>query len=606
MACLWACATAPVVPDAKVLPDPATQDPVVEAELSAAWNRANTTTDPNEREQATTDLARAAERRHLPFVAFIYFDAELRGGPSPQLFPAIEALVRIQSQLEDAYLIPSELAKYYDAAAWAQLPPDVLARVKLLVAQLNHRRGKLAEALELVRAVPPASAVHARAKYLEGIVLSDPRSTRGPERFDEAMAAFRSVVEHAAPEQQEDFDNLRGLATLGLGRVAYGAGRFADAVHWYAKAEQLERARPAALFEGAYARFQNDDRAGALKLLNRPELGSAFFPEAVTFEGLIHYLGTTPPTPAELEATQHALAKVSRFSALAARVKQRLAQVDPDGSLGLRDADADAIFATAAARKAEAFEQTRRVGELGGDRRLLSLLEPQGGLPPEIVAELRSRVRLMRVIRLLEQVERERAAVAAVPAWQASHLSDELATYLQSNEDLLGKVANQLVKNAVIDIVKTVRAFESNADVIALESHTLAAQFAHAGAFPKGDHTARAIVSLEKLLPLFPDDAPEKAELLHRLTELYRDRADEHLQDVAAKGELVEAARRQRQVLEQFPRYERRDELLFDAGATAEQLHDNFHAAEYYDQLLRDFPRSSRADEARARRAQLR
>jgi tetratricopeptide (TPR) repeat protein len=605
MACLWACATAAVVPEAKALPDPATQDPVVEAEISAAWNRANTTTDPNEREQATTDFARAAERRHLPFVAFIYYDVELRAGPSPQLFPAIEGLVRIQGQLEDAYLIPSELAKYYDADTWAQLPPDVLVRVKLLVAQLIHRKGKLAEALELVRAVPPTSPVHARAKYLEGILLSDPRSTRGPDRFDDAMAAFRAVVEHPAPEHQDDFENLRGLATLGLGRVAYGTGKFADAVQWYAKAEQLERFRPAAIFEGAYAKFQNDDRAGALELLNRPELSRGFWPEAASFEGLIHYFGPTPPTPAELEATQRALAKLSRLSALVDRVKQRLAQVDPDGSLGLRDVDSDALFSTAVARRAEAFEQAKRVDDLGGDRRLLRLLEPEGGLPPEVVAELRSRVRLMRVTRLLDQLERERAAVAAVPAWQASHLSDELATYLQSHADLLGKVANQLVKNAVIDIIKMVRAFQSNAEVISLESETVAAQFAQAGAFPKGDHTARAIVSLEKLLPLFPDDAPQKAELLHRLTELYRDRADEHLADVAAKGDLMEAARRQRQVLDQFPRYERRDELLFDAAATAEQLHDTAHAAQYYDELLKSFPASRRADEARARRSQL-
>src|SRR5438132_12653177 len=100
---LAACATAHVVPSEPALPDPATPDPELEAQISQVAGRV---TSPG----TELELARALERRRLPFAAFIYYDTVLRGGGP---LDAVAGLVRIQAKLRDEYLIPNELNKYY-------------------------------------------------------------------------------------------------------------------------------------------------------------------------------------------------------------------------------------------------------------------------------------------------------------------------------------------------------------------------------------------------------------------------------------------------------------------------------------------------------------
>src|SRR5262249_12353390 len=161
------------------------------------------------------------ERRNLPVAAFFRWDAVLQAGLSHRYSGrAVERLARLQVKLGDPYLIPNELNRHYDSSSWSVLPEETLSRINLMIAQVDLRKGKLDECALFVSAVPATSTVHARARYLEGLVLADPRYPAAD--AERALAAFRAVIDHADSQRQEDFDSLRALATIGMGRVLYG------------------------------------------------------------------------------------------------------------------------------------------------------------------------------------------------------------------------------------------------------------------------------------------------------------------------------------------------------------------------------------------------
>ncbi len=283
-----------------------TQAAVGRAELDAAWVAHETKPEP----RSEFELAQALERAQLPFSAFVFYDAILKEGRAHSRHNgSVAALVRLQSKLGDAYLIPSELDRHYDPVAWATLPEATLARINLMLAVIDLRKGRFDEALEFTAAVAPGSPVRARALYAEALASSDPRA---PKRdLSRAIDALERLVRLDDPEQEE-LARMKELATLALGRLHFEEQRFAEAVKWYAAAEKLDGARADAVFEGAFARFQNDDLAGALAQLERVDL--AEHPEAVILEASIHHfagdLAKVAPALRKLEASRAVAAKL--------------------------------------------------------------------------------------------------------------------------------------------------------------------------------------------------------------------------------------------------------------------------------------------------------
>jgi hypothetical protein len=165
------CAT--VHASAEALPDPSTPDPALEAEIAAnAGNDAK--------------LAEALGRRRLPVSAFIYWDGLLHAGKSH----------------------PDHLK------ALAALPAGTLARIALLIGELNHRKGKIDEALLFVRAVPPESPVHARARYLEALLLVDPRAQQNPDDNGRAAQQYDQLLREFPGSRFADEAHAR-LSALG-------------------------------------------------------------------------------------------------------------------------------------------------------------------------------------------------------------------------------------------------------------------------------------------------------------------------------------------------------------------------------------------------------
>src|SRR5690606_11299449 len=107
----------------------------------------------------------------------------------------------------------------------------------------------------------------------------------------QAVAHFQTVVDLEDPRQVE-LQETKWLATLGLGRVHYGAGEYAKSVEAYERIPRFTRYWNVALFENGFARFQNEDFGGALgslQSLYAPQFAGAFQPESYTLSSTIMF-----------------------------------------------------------------------------------------------------------------------------------------------------------------------------------------------------------------------------------------------------------------------------------------------------------------------------
>ncbi len=119
------------------------------------------------------------------------------------------------------------------------------------------------------------------------------------------------------------------------------------------------------------------------------------------------------------------------------------------------------------------------------------------------------------------------------------------------------------------------------------------------------------IVQLETLVRRFPDDSPRKPDLLFQLGEAYWEKSKalrrteteaaggatkaDHRPSEAVRTRAMEAYAR---LLTTFPKYQRRDEVLFSLAYDLEDVGRGDEAVDRYRALIRDFPRSRYAPDA--------
>ncbi|HSP17960.1 MAG TPA: tetratricopeptide repeat protein, partial [Myxococcaceae bacterium] len=122
---------------------------------------------------------------------------------------------------------------------------------------------------------------------------------------------------------------------------------------------------------------------------------------------------------------------------------------------------------------------------------------------------------------------------------------------------------------------------------------------------------AEVIGQLERLVQRFPDDSPRKPDLLFQLGEAYWERSKalrraeteaagdaskaDHAPSEAVRVRAMDAYAR---LLKTFPKYPRRDEVLFSLAYDLEDVGRQEEAVAQYRALLRDFPGSRFAADA--------
>ena len=416
----------------------------------------NSTSDNDLRLKSEYYLASSCQRQNLPFTAFVYFAPIVKAGPQhPFHLKAVEALIAVQDSLNDDFLIPSLLNNLYDrnADAWATLPLEVLARINYLIGRISHRKAKLDEAKQFLEAVPDTSQVYAKAQYLMGVALADPRypAANNAERkknVDEAEATFTRVTKIDPRAKQKDLGETQQLAYLGLGRLNYNVGEFAKAVAAYDKIPRFSRYWDQALFENGFARFQNDDLGGALgslQALHAPQFEGAFQPESWILTSTVYYFACLYP---------ESKAAVDEFDRIYPPMIEKLRPF-VEGP----PRDLDSYF------------------------NLVNTTESTV-LPRPVLLWIRSNQRMLGVFNELKQIEIEKKLIDANQSWKAANMSADLITWLDGNKATLEKTAGTLAKNRVLDaynIVAGKDGFVNTAEIIRFEVAKAGKEIAETG-----------------------------------------------------------------------------------------------------------------------------
>ena len=401
---------------------------------------ANQTADPQAAQKAQYYLAQSFARRRLPVSALLGYADIVNQGPShPFQLEAVKGLVEQQERLDEQNLAPNVLAQAYTEAAkdqWVRLDPQSLARINYLVAGIHQRRAQFEQARALLEAVPADSRVHAKARYLLGVVLADPRFPGRPADKDTldraALAAFQSVVD-VRDDKQEDLQRTRQLALLGLGRLHYGRGEYAQASQAYETVPRYTPFWDQALFENGFARFQNEDFGGALgslQALHAPQFSGAFQPESWILKATVYYFSCLYDESKAALAAFEAL-----YEPMRAQIKPLLGEDTPPTKV---------------------FE--------------LVYAPESGGLPRPVSLWIRSNERIQGVMRTLAQIDAEKRAISGIAAWQSGRLGPETVSALEANRATLLQVGGTLAKSRLQEAADNLRTFGDQTEIIRVQT----------------------------------------------------------------------------------------------------------------------------------------
>lgn len=403
---------------------------------------AETSTDPEVKPKAEYYLAQSFQNKGLPIASITYYSGILKEGKAhPYYLKAVEGLVNVQAALDDQFLIPNVLNAAYDQGAdvWSSLPLEVLARINYLIGGISQRRAKFDEARQFLEAVPRETAMYAQAQYLLGVVLADPRY---PGRAEDEKTArdldrqsierFQTVIDLNDPRQVE-LQETKWLATLGLGRVHYGAGEYARSVEAYESIPRFTRYWNVALFENGFARFQNEDFGGALgslQALYAPQFAGAFQPESYTLSSTIMF-----------------------FSCLYEESKNYLRIFDQ-------------TYLPMQEQLRPLVEGEEREPKFYFD--LITAADPK--LPRPVLLWVRGNERLKNVLALVTQIRQEREAINAIQSWRQARVAERLGESFDATESVLVDSAGRLTRNRLTEASGLIKEFSDQAEIIRFET----------------------------------------------------------------------------------------------------------------------------------------
>jgi len=412
----------------------------------------NTTTDNDLRLKAEYYLASSFQRANLPFTAFVYFTPIVKAGPQhPYHLKAVEALIVLQEVLNDDFLIPSIMNNLYDryADSWATLNLETLARINYLIGRIAHRKGKLDEAKQFLEAVPDTSQFYAKAQYMVGISLADPRFPAGDEQtrsknVEAAITTFENVLKIRT--RQLDFDDTKHLAYLALGRANYNQGQYQKSTEWYEKVPRFSKYWDQSLFENGFARFQNDDFGGALGSLQglyAPQFAGAFQPESWILTSTTYYFSCL------YDEAKSSLVEYERlYLPMAEKLKPLVEPAEPK--------DLPAYF------------------------KLVNTTESPE-VPRAVLNWVRTNERMLGLFGMLKQIEAEKTTIDANQSWRAAKMASDLVTYLDQNKGTLEQAAGQTAKARLTEAYRTIKGFGDQVEIIRFEIAKAEKEFAETG-----------------------------------------------------------------------------------------------------------------------------
>lgn len=224
--------------------------------------------------EAWARLASIIETQGYPYAALSAYSQALITDADLVSSAAKDAL-RLADQVGDTAMLEPVFANNVGI----DVDPATRSRVAYLAARRAHANGNYGMASAFLNMVASDSPDYARAKALEGVVLSH------TSRFPDAVASLQIAL--AAGADRDDAKRWTTLMNLDLARAYYGAGDFVRAIEYFAKVPRTSPWWAQAQFERAWAHFRLDDLNGTLGLLkthSSPYFAGEYFPEAALLE----------------------------------------------------------------------------------------------------------------------------------------------------------------------------------------------------------------------------------------------------------------------------------------------------------------------------------
>src|SRR5205085_214472 len=232
-------------------------------------------------------------------------------------------------------------------------------------------------------------------------------------------------------------------------------------------------------------------------------------------------------------------------------------------------------------------------------------------LPPAVQHQLQKNERVSAMRAYLEQLDREAARVRAEPGLAGSALKDELLDAIARQKELSAQLAGKFVQGRLADMVRLIDVLQGDRELIAFETtkgekEMLETRF----------DADELIEDLKVIIPRMPE-GDRRADLYFQLAELWWEKARyAGLQEVRDHDDAVakwadkregeepkldtsrsdgyrrEAIGLYQEVLDRYPAYERRDEVLFVAGHNLYESGNRDRGIAYYSALIAQYPKS--------------
>ena len=400
--------------------------------------------------------------------ALNYYNSVFVAGPAhPYYLKGAEGLINVAAALRDDTLIPSQINKFYNSAAFAGMEPMALSRINFYVGLLLYRQEKFGESLAFLGAVDPKSTVYAKSLFLQAIIhtklgvkygmASD--ETRMQAEYDKAISQFEQIIDlsgrtaekaQVALQMYEDIQRLWQLCALNLARSFYGKGDYQKAIQFYDRIPKFTKDWADALFEIGWAFYMREDYGkalGALHTLHSPRFEGLFRPESWILKATIYF---------QVCLYDESAGALEHFTQ---NYEKQMPVLKGLIEGGLPN---------------EAFAALLLKDELAAD-------DPMAKVPASVRGFVLKNPRVENFRHFLRSLEAEARAIAETDEWKGSRLADELGGVVSVQRTLLQKTAGGFVKVNLRQAYYKVMGFSPHAKMVQLELTSRRRQLAKAG-----------------------------------------------------------------------------------------------------------------------------
>ena len=226
-------------------------------------------------------LARSLDMMGYPYAALDEYQRFLRlGGGSDNFAKGFEHAVALADDLDAGWLLADGLSYHSTDAFGREGGPKAL----YWVGKTLFEADRLAEARAYLQAVPRSSDYYARAKLVEGVVLTRQYKPQ------EAIAPF--TIAYDLTKEDPGEQRVAQLANLNLARTYYALKNFDRAIEHYKMVPRASMDWHESLFERAWAYYMMgrlNDCMAELESVTAPFFDAWYIPEPRLLRILVYY-----------------------------------------------------------------------------------------------------------------------------------------------------------------------------------------------------------------------------------------------------------------------------------------------------------------------------